>query len=804
MKTNKLRKLTSISLIGIFIINSLSPLTALTASANLDITYPLKEISKLECRFTDFGELWSDCKQELPILKTSDYQKYATQNGWYNDYTRLYTVLWGSSYKYWWDVWNGWHMWVDIATAKWTPVYSISEWTVIIASELSMLWNTVAVKHIINWKEIVSSYSHMSKLEVKKWDKVNAWTKIWEVWSTWNSTGNHLHFQIDINTSSSPAYYSYESCPYSYYKISEEGICFNELEKITVDPLAFLESKWAILDNVTTSTKKINITNNTSSNITNNNSSSNSIFDRTVYIGYDQSDIKEVQKIYNSLWYYKWAIDWDYNNLLESIINYQIKTGVIENRNSTWAWRFGPATRNQTKKDYLSYLANSWNTNNTTENTSTQTVSSNTNVTQKISKESLMTREEIEAKEVEEFIKWYNIDLKFQNAASNVAMWKTEILKLTISDSRWKPFVWNMPWWMTFILNTETASVFPTKLFNFTDWRRDIQVTWLKEWVTKMYIKIWNVTVKTFDINVFNTNKTIYPTTTTIISPNTITLWDSQNAIWIFKDSNENNLINVPYGSTYKLVASQWNKVCIKSGELKDISKIYKRKCNDSEFKDEIIFSYKDTVSWLLVYDYKAINKNAKFEVINTYNNQALVTKKMTVNDPKWLTNSYEYKNDVLAMLEKWVATWINKWYFLENRELSEYDSYLWVKNSLEALKNQTNDSKVKEKIASNIIDIESKQKNSSKYNYIDRWQFLALTYKYLVLNSEINDVNKKYKDLNETENKLASYVLWNKTWKDQFWETYFQPEKIITRWEATYILSNIFSNYNNKYLTLN
>ena len=46
----------------------------------------------------------------------------------------------------------------------------------------------------------------------------------------------------------------------------------------------------------------------------------------------------------------------------------------------------------------------------------------NSNVTQKISKENLMTREEIEAKEVADLIKGYNIDLKFQNAPSNVAI----------------------------------------------------------------------------------------------------------------------------------------------------------------------------------------------------------------------------------------------------------------------------------------------------------------------------------------------------------------------------------------------
>ena len=69
-----------------------------------EIIYPLKKISALECRFEDFDTLSGNCIQDLPILKTKDYNKYASQNGGYNEYTRLYTVLWGSSYKYGWDV----------------------------------------------------------------------------------------------------------------------------------------------------------------------------------------------------------------------------------------------------------------------------------------------------------------------------------------------------------------------------------------------------------------------------------------------------------------------------------------------------------------------------------------------------------------------------------------------------------------------------------------------------------------------------------------------------------------------------
>jgi hypothetical protein len=66
--------------IGVFLVSSLNPVPAITYASEDKVIYPLKEISKLECRFNDFQDLESDCKQKLPILNTSDYSKYATLN----------------------------------------------------------------------------------------------------------------------------------------------------------------------------------------------------------------------------------------------------------------------------------------------------------------------------------------------------------------------------------------------------------------------------------------------------------------------------------------------------------------------------------------------------------------------------------------------------------------------------------------------------------------------------------------------------------------------------------------------------
>ena len=109
-----------------------------------------------------------------PILKTKDYKKYAKQNDGYNDFTRLYTVLWGASYTYGWVIGNGGHQGVDIATAKGTPVYAIADGKVILAKENDIAWgNVISVEHDINGKRVVSDYAHLSKIDIKKGDTVS-------------------------------------------------------------------------------------------------------------------------------------------------------------------------------------------------------------------------------------------------------------------------------------------------------------------------------------------------------------------------------------------------------------------------------------------------------------------------------------------------------------------------------------------------------------------------------------------------------------------------------------------------------
>ncbi|MDQ7022401.1 MAG: peptidoglycan DD-metalloendopeptidase family protein [Candidatus Gracilibacteria bacterium] len=309
-----------------------------------EIIYPLKQISKLKCRFEEFDTLSSDCKRDLPILKTKDYKKYISQNGGYNEFTRIYTVLWGASYKYGWDKGHGGHTGIDIATAKGTPVYNIADGVVIVAKKDPSRGNVVSVKHMIKGKEVTSNYAHMSKINVKKGQKIKVGTKIGEVGSTGNSTGNHLHFQIDLTYTFHPYYYSWKACPYSYYKITESGICFDELATYTLDPLEFLENGGAVLDKLQinkvskTSTKKVVQKKVVENKKINNNIVKGfdmSIFEKTIHneLNSSTSDVKLVQTIYKDLGYYKGNINGKYQDLESSLVDFQLKNKVIKTKN---------------------------------------------------------------------------------------------------------------------------------------------------------------------------------------------------------------------------------------------------------------------------------------------------------------------------------------------------------------------------------------------------------------------------------------------------------------------------------------
>ena len=86
------------------------------------------------------------------------------------------------------------HSGIDIAANKKTKFVAAMEGTVTKVSSYGDFGNHFVVTN----GNITTLYAHCHKIYVKEGDKVSLWQEIGEVGSTGNSTGPHLHFEIQV------------------------------------------------------------------------------------------------------------------------------------------------------------------------------------------------------------------------------------------------------------------------------------------------------------------------------------------------------------------------------------------------------------------------------------------------------------------------------------------------------------------------------------------------------------------------------------------------------------------------------
>ena len=177
-----------------------------------------------------------------------------------------------------------------------------------------------------------------------------------------------------------------------------------------------------------------------------------------------------------------------------------------------------------------------------------------------------------------------------------------------------------MPWGMTFTIDKTKVSVFPTKLYNFTDWKRDITIKWLKEWNTILHIKVWNKVIKNFNVKIYSEGKNIWVKSWEIYMAQNVVLSDEKTWIVSFKDSSWRRLMNIKYEWNYKLKTNDDIKICLKKWNIKKLKNSFWKTCDD--YKNELNFTYNETTWWLLIFNYKTSWKNAKVYLINNKDNK--------------------------------------------------------------------------------------------------------------------------------------------------------------------------------------
>ena len=103
----------------------------------------------------------------------------------------------------------------------------------------------------------------------------------------------------------------------------------------------------------------------------------------------------------------------------------------------------------------------------------------------------------------------------------------------------------------------------------------------------------------------------------------------------------------------------------------------------------------------------------------------------------------------------------------MEDRNLSQAEAYLWMKNTLLDMLVHTNDTTLRNEISSRISEIQ--REKTSAFKELTRKEFLEGAAKYLSFD-DTGQVEKDFLDLDDSDDQLASAFFDDRvSWKDSY-----------------------------------
>ena len=491
---------------------------------NTSFSYPLQKVSTLECRTLYREDMPDSCKINLPIIHGANYSNYA----WNSLYRSIYTTLRAAPYS---DTWNQieWaHAWVDIATARWTPIYSIWNWVVFYAWRNSSYGNVIKVKYIYKWEIVYAVYAHLDTIEVNAGDSVVRWQKIWTTWNTGNTFGAlwwyHLHFEIDRDNWWRPAY-SYTNCEDTskwHYTIIQNWLCREELFKYQLDPIRTLE--W-----LTTPTLQ-QISNVQIIDVEDVSSGTNIILTELDNKNEDKKVEDEIQDVHwsqqddNTINSWKVEViennstsDNNENNNVNNTPDNIDNGGVNNNSNNNESNVSYEDTNNGPKDDENQnsvseqQINNGWQTiNNWSEQTSNfENLNSTENNKEKDPLIIELNYSKLNKNSMAyHFLTQWDVEMKSSLNKYYLPLWATKTIDIEVfkkwktDDRNWNYLNWVLQVPFEFIWNNDWIELNINTLQLLFQWKAKVEITWIKEWKSAVVIKLWGEKIWVLNIDV--------------------------------------------------------------------------------------------------------------------------------------------------------------------------------------------------------------------------------------------------------------------------------------------------------------
>lgn len=160
-----------------FPVNDPGNLLAAYLEVNRDMRVKSSEIFRKVCSHSNPQPLWSGAFQRFygkPMARFGDRRTYKYQDKVVDHET---------------------HLGEDLASLVHSPVYAANNGVVVLAEPLLIYGNTVILDHGLG---VFSSYSHLSKIDVKVGDRVDKGAVLGRTGQTGLAAGDHLHFAVNL------------------------------------------------------------------------------------------------------------------------------------------------------------------------------------------------------------------------------------------------------------------------------------------------------------------------------------------------------------------------------------------------------------------------------------------------------------------------------------------------------------------------------------------------------------------------------------------------------------------------------
>jgi murein DD-endopeptidase MepM/ murein hydrolase activator NlpD len=160
-----------------FPVSNPSNLLAAYLEVNRDMRVKSSQIFSKTCSHSNPQPLWSGAFQRFygkPMARFGDRRTYKYQDQVVDHET---------------------HLGEDLASVVHSPVYAANNGVVVLAGPLLIYGNTVILDHGLG---VFSSYSHMSKIDVKVGDRVDKGAVLGLTGQTGLAAGDHLHFAVNL------------------------------------------------------------------------------------------------------------------------------------------------------------------------------------------------------------------------------------------------------------------------------------------------------------------------------------------------------------------------------------------------------------------------------------------------------------------------------------------------------------------------------------------------------------------------------------------------------------------------------